>query len=96
MIDMLFHFNTWTNIMAIAFVFVGAAKPHIFAEDLLIRVGAMLAAFGLLGQVLRNFEYLLTGNSLSDAQLPLWMLKDLGLCLMILGYAMRPPLGKKP
>lgn len=75
--------------MAVAFVFVGAAKPHIFAEDLLIRLGAMLAAFGLLGQVLRNFEYLLTGRSPNDAEFPTWMLKDAGIGLMVLGYAMR-------
>lgn len=81
--------------MAVAFVFVGAAKPHIFAEDLLIRIGAMLASFGLVGQVLRNFQFLMTGQSPNDADFPTWMLKDAGLCLMILGYAMRTKGEKK-
>lgn len=94
MTDFLFYSNTFTNIMAVAFVFIGAAKPHLFAEEPVIKVGAMLACFGLLGQALRNLQFLLTGISPHDADLPLWMLKDLGIVVMVLGYAMRGPLGK--
>ena len=92
MIEALLHFNSFTNIMAIGFVFFGAAKPHVFAEDTMIRLGAMVACFGLLGQTARNTEFFLTGISPTDTQQVYWMLKDFGLFLMILGYAMRSPL----
>ena len=75
--------------MAVMFVMVGAAHPHITKEDAMIRWGAIIACFGLVGQVLRNIQYLATGVSPSDADLPFWMLKDFGLCVMIYGYAIR-------
>lgn len=91
MIISLIYANTLLNIMASAFVLFGAAKPHIFGEPLVIRVGATIAVFGLMGQAMRNIQYFLTGVSPSDIDLPFWMLKDLGLFIMIFGYAMRSP-----
>jgi membrane associated rhomboid family serine protease len=95
MIDYLFYFNTFTNVMAVAFVFIGAAMPHIMKEDPVIKVGAFLACFGLMGQALRNIQFLMTGISPPDSELPLWMLKDLGLVIMIFGYAMRGSIPNK-
>lgn len=94
MTEFLMHFNTYTNIMAVCFVLFGAAKPHVFGEPFVIRLGAVVAVFGLLGQSMRNIQYFLTGVSPSDIDLPFWMLKDLGLFIMFLGYAMRSPLAK--
>lgn len=95
MTEILMHLNTYTNIMAVAFVLIGAAKPHIFAEDKVIKIGAVFAVFGLMGQAMRNIQYFVTGVSPSDIELPFWMLKDLGLFIMILGYAMRSPIAQK-
>lgn len=88
-LDVLFYLNTYSNILAVALVMLGAAKPFIIREDPVIRVGAMLACFGLLGQAFRNFEFFMTGVSPVDTELPFWMLKDLGLVVMVVGYAMR-------
>lgn len=89
MMEYLLLANTATNALALGFLFVGAAKPHIFAEDFLIKLGAMLAGIGLMGQVLRNLQYFATGVSPADLDLPFWMLKDLGIVIMIFGYAVR-------
>jgi hypothetical protein len=94
MIETLLHFNTFINALAVVFVFYGAARPHVFAEDPIIRYGALIACFGLLGQAGRNIQFFATGVSPLDVDAPYWMLKDLGVCMMILGYAMRGPIGK--
>lgn len=95
MMDYLLILNTALNALAMGFIFLGAAKAHIFAEDMTIRVGAMLAAFGLMGQVVRNLQFFATGISPADLDLPFWMLKDLGIVVMVFGYAMRGPIGQK-
>ena len=94
MTELLFHANTYLNVMAVAFVLFGAARPHVFAEDALIKTGAFISCFGLAGQASRNLQFLFTGISPSDVDEISWMLKDLGLFVMFLGYAMRGPIGK--
>ena len=89
MITTLFYVNSFLSVAAVMFVLIGAALPHIKNEDVLIKWGAIIACFGLVGQVLRNIQFLVTGYSPHDAEIPLWMLKDLGLCVMIFGYAIR-------
>ncbi len=95
MIDFLFYANSFLSVMAVMFVMVGAALPHIKNEDMLIKWGAIIACFGLIGQVLRNIQFLVTGYSPHDTELPLWMLKDFGLCMMIFGYAVRAKVNKE-
>lgn len=90
MIEFFLQFNTFTNAMAVGFAVIGAARPHIFAEDPAIRIGAFIAVFGLLAQAARNIEFFATGISPADIEAPFWALKDLGLVIMIYGYAMRP------
>lgn len=51
------------------------------------KIGLIIAALGLFFQAGRNFEFLLTGVSPSDADLPLWALKDLGISAVAVGYA---------
>jgi hypothetical protein len=81
--------------MAVMFVLIGTASPHIKKEDALIKFGAIIACFGLVSQVLRNIQFMVTGYSPHDAELPFWMLKDLGLCMMIFGYAIRAKVNKE-
>jgi len=52
------------------------------------KVGLIIAALGLFFQAGRNLEFLLTGVSPSDADLPLWALKDLGISTVAVGYAL--------
>jgi hypothetical protein len=89
MTEFLFYVNTLLSCIAIMFVFMGAAHAHIFREDPIIKFGAAVACFGLLGQLFRNVQFLTSGISPPDSEFPLWMLKDLGIFLMLLGYAMR-------
>ena len=42
------------------------------------RIGLWVAGLGLFGQALRNAIFLTTGDSPSDNDLPLWVLKDAG------------------
>ena len=95
MIEFLFFANSILSVMAVMFVLIGAALPHIKNEDALIKWGAIIACFGLVGQVLRNIQFLVTGHSPHDAEFPLWMLKDFGLCIMIFGYAVRAKVNKE-
>ena len=46
------------------------------------KVGLSVGALGLLAQALRNIEFLVTGVSMSDTELPFWFLKDLGYALI--------------
>ena len=45
-------------------------------------MGLSVGALGLLFQGMRNIQFLLTGVSPSDAELPIWFLKDIGYALI--------------
>lgn len=45
-------------------------------------IGLSLGALGLLFQGVRNIQFLMTGISPSDAELPVWFLKDMGYALI--------------
>lgn len=45
-------------------------------------IGLSLGALGLLFQGVRNIQFLMTGISPSDAELPIWFLKDMGYALI--------------
>jgi hypothetical protein len=45
-------------------------------------MGLSVGALGLLFQGFRNIQFLLTGVSPSDADLPIWFLKDMGYALI--------------
>lgn len=93
MIEFLFYLSSFLSTMAITCVMFGVAHPHIVKEDPLIKWGAIISCFGMLGQVLRNIQFLVSGISPTDSELLFWMLKDLGLCMMIYGYALRAKMG---
>lgn len=45
-------------------------------------MGLSVGALGLLFQAMRNIQFLMTGISPSDANLPIWFLKDMGYALI--------------
>ena len=45
-------------------------------------MGLSVGALGLLFQGMRNIQFLMTGVSPSDADLPVWFLKDMGYALI--------------
>lgn len=45
-------------------------------------MGLSVGALGLLFQGMRNIQFLMTGISPSDSELPIWFLKDMGYALI--------------
>ena len=46
------------------------------------KAGMLIGGLGLLGQAFRNIVFITTGYSFTDADLPVWALKDIGLCVV--------------
>lgn len=53
----------------------------------LTKIAFVVCLIGLLAQAFRNIMFLATGVSPSDADLPLWALKDLGIAFAFLMVA---------
>ena len=63
-------------------------KKHILGQTSLVIMG-----LGLLGQAVRSYIALTTGHAPTDAELPLWYMKDLGIVIWI-SYELLKSLGK--
>ena len=63
-------------------------KKHILGQTAVVVMG-----LGLLGQAVRSYIALTTGHAPTDAELPLWYMKDLGIVLWI-AYELLKSLGK--
>lgn len=50
------------------------------------KAGLVFLMLGLIGQAFRNVEFLLTGISLTDASLPVWAFKDIGVTLVAVSW----------
>jgi hypothetical protein len=51
-----------------------------------LKLGLILCMLGLLSQAFRNIYYLYTGVSPTDAELPLWALKDMGISIFVMSW----------
>ena len=51
------------------------------------KAGLAFAMIGLVCQAGRNIQFLVTSVSSTDADLPLWVLKDLGIATVAIGFA---------
>lgn len=81
-----FILMTVIDLTAAAIVFVGALNERMRLYPAWHKVGLILASCGLLAQGMRNIQFIATGVSPSDADLPLWALKDLGIALIAFFY----------
>ena len=63
-------------------------KKHLFGQAAIVVMG-----LGLLGQAVRSYIALTTGHAPTDAELPLWYMKDLGIVMWIT-YELLKSLGK--
>ena len=50
------------------------------------KAGLVLAMLGLIGQAFRNYIYITTGVSPTDAEVPLWAFKDLGISVFAMSW----------
>ena len=63
-------------------------KKHLFGQASIVIMG-----LGLLGQAVRSYIALTTGHAPTDAEMPLWYMKDLGIVLWIT-YELLKSMGK--
>jgi len=86
MTELGFLLLTIINIGATIILFAGALNERAMLYPKWHKVGLIVAALGLAFQAIRNIEFLVTGVSPSDADLPLWALKDLGIAIIAYFY----------
>lgn len=77
---------TFFDILASVILFCGLLSDRLRLYPYWHKIGLLLAVVGLLSQVFRNIIYLGTGVSPSDATLPLWACKDIGIDIIAFYY----------
>ena len=87
---------TAIDLIAATVIFLGALKERMRLYPSWHKLGLILAAIGLVAQSFRNIEYLVTGSSPTDTDMPLWALKDMGISLIAFGYVYLCMKGKYP
>jgi hypothetical protein len=86
MTELGFILLTLSNLGASLILFAGALSERMRLFPTWHKVGLVIAAFGLLAQGLRNIQFLVTGVSPSDTDVPLWALKDIGIAIIAYCY----------
>jgi hypothetical protein len=84
-----FIFFTTITVMDLAaalIIFAGALSDRMRLYPAWHKVGLIVAMLGLLVQAFRNIQFLSTGVSPSDADMPLWVLKDAGIATIAFTY----------
>lgn len=69
---------TVVDLVAACWMVAALFTPRLQTMPKWHRVGLLVGSIGLLAQALRNIQFLTTGVSATDSDLPLWVLKDLG------------------
>jgi hypothetical protein len=82
----LFILITFIDITAAAIIFAGALSERMRLYPVWHKVGLMVAVLGLVAQAFRNLQFVFTGHSPSDADKPLWIMKDLGIAIIAYNY----------
>lgn len=77
---------TIADLSAALIIFFGALSERMRLYPTWHKIGLITACAGLAAQGYRNVYYLMTGISPSDVELPLWVLKDLGICIIAFTY----------
>ena len=74
------------NLPAALFMGWGLAEGHAMKRHWLFKVSLLIMMAGLIGQFARSYIALSTGLAPTDAEIPFWFLKDLGIGLMGVYY----------
>lgn len=93
--DMFMYLMTVIDLTAAAIIFAGALSERMRLYPVWHKVGMLVAVMGLVAQGMRNIQYLATGISPSDLDMPLWALKDLGIALVAYFYLAKAIQGHK-
>jgi hypothetical protein len=78
-----FALATSVDVLAAFILMIGMNVDHGKQYEGFHRLGKWVLAIGLIAQAGRNIQFIHTGHSPTDAELPLWMLKDLGVFLVV-------------
>jgi hypothetical protein len=84
--DILFIALTFFNTLAVIIIFCGLCSERLRTFPSWHKVSMVLILAGLLSQIFRNITYLMTGESPSDATLPIWAFKDVGIDIIAFYY----------
>ena len=69
---------TVANVLGAIMLLLGLFADELENISKFYKAAFIFGATGLMWQAFRNGVYLLTGTAMSDSELPLWYLKDLG------------------
>lgn len=83
---LLFSITTILDLTAASIVFIGALSERMRLYPVWHKVGLIVATMGLVAQAFRNIHFLMTGESPSDADMPLWVMKDAGIAIIAYTY----------
>lgn len=78
---------TIIDLSAAAIIFIGALSERMRLYPVWHKIGLITAVVGLVCQSIRNLQFVFTGHSPSDADMPLWVLKDVGIAIIAYYYA---------
>ena len=78
---------TIIDLSAAAIIFIGALSERMRLYPVWHKIGLITAVVGLVCQSIRNLQFIFTGHSPSDADMPLWVLKDAGIAIIAYYYA---------
>jgi hypothetical protein len=81
-----FVFVTIMDLCAAGIIFAGALSERMRLYPAWHKVGLIVAVIGLTAQAMRNIQFLYTGVSPSDTDMPLWALKDAGISIIAFYY----------
>ena len=82
----LFYLVTFIDLTAAVIIFCGALSERMRLYPAWHKIGLIVAVVGLVCQAFRNVQFIYTGVSPSDADAPLWILKDLGIAIIAYCY----------
>jgi hypothetical protein len=85
--DITFIALTIVDTIGMIIIFCGLCSERLRTFPMWHKVGMILIIVGMLDQICRNVSFFMTGISPSDAALPIWAFKDIGVDLIAMTYA---------
>jgi len=77
---------TAIDILGAFIISMSVFNPKLNHFSKCFKAGLVFLMLGLVGQAFRNVMFLVTGNSPTDASLPIWAFKDIGVTLVAVSW----------